>query len=420
METKTILKIRNITKVFPGVKALDNVSLDIREGEVLSLLGENGAGKSTLIKVLSGLYIPEEGTIEHYGKQVHFRTPAEAKEAGISVVHQELAYLPLLSIAENLYVRHYSEKKHGLVNWKAMRRYAVEAMATIGLDLDPDKPIGECSVAECQQVEIARAVYENAKILILDEPTSSLTDREIDSLLECIDGLRKKGVAVVMITHKIEEIMRVADRVVVLRDGHAVGECNVSDVTKDDLITMMVGRKVTDMYPEKTNTPGEDLLLVENLETNFLKNINFNVRKGEVLGIYGLMGSGHLEVGQALFGCYPNMKGTVTMEGEKLDMKSPEHCVRKGISFLPSDRKTEGLVLTQSVMSNIMNPYYQTGTHGWKVNHKIEQQIAEKWVSALSIKTPSIDTPTDSLSGGNQQKVVLGKWLEINYQVLTN
>ena len=418
METKTILKIRNITKVFPGVKALDNVSLDIREGEVLSLLGENGAGKSTLIKVLSGLYIPEEGTIEHYGKQVHFRTPAEAKEAGISVVHQELAYLPLLSIAENLYVRHYSEKKHGLVHWKAMRRYAVEAMATIGLDLDPDKPIGECSVAECQQVEIARAVYENAKILILDEPTSSLTDREIDSLLECIDGLRKKGVAVVMITHKIEEIMRVADRVVVLRDGHAVGECNVSDVTKDDLITMMVGRKVTDMYPEKTNTPGEDLLLVENLETNFLKNINFNVRKGEVLGIYGLMGSGHLEVGQALFGCYPNMKGTVTMEGEKLDMKSPEHCVRKGISFLPSDRKTEGLVLTQSVMSNIMNPYYQTGTHGWKVNHKIEQQIAEKWVSALSIKTPSIDTPTDSLSGGNQQKVVLGKWLEINPKVV--
>ena len=418
METKTILKIRNITKVFPGVKALDDVSLDIREGEVLSLLGENGAGKSTLIKVLSGLYIPEEGTLEYYGKQVHFRTPAEAKEAGISVVHQELAYLPLLSIAENLYVRHYSEKKQGLVNWKAMRRYAMEAMATIGLDLDPDKPIGSCSVAECQQVEIARAVYENAKILILDEPTSSLTDREIDALLECIDGLRKKGVAVVMITHKIEEIMRVADRVVVLRDGHAVGECNVTDVTKDDLITMMVGRKVTDMYPEKTNTPGEDLLLVENLETNFLKNVNFNVRKGEVLGIYGLMGSGHLEVGQALFGCYPTMKGTVTLEGEKLNMKSPEHCVRKGISFLPSDRKTEGLVLIHSVMSNIMNPYYQTGTNGWKVDQKKEQKIARKWVDALSIKTPGIETPADSLSGGNQQKVVLAKWLEINPKVV--
>lgn len=418
METKTILKIRNITKVFPGVKALDDVSLDIREGEVLSLLGENGAGKSTLIKVLSGLYIPEEGTLEYYGKQVSFRTPAEAKEAGISVVHQELAYLPLLSIAENLYVRHYSEKKKRLVNWKAMRRYAIEAMATIGLDLDPDKPIGECSVAECQQVEIARAVYENAKILILDEPTSSLTDREIDSLLKCIDGLRKKGVAVVMITHKIEEIMRVADRVVVLRDGHAVGECNVTDVTKDDLITMMVGRKVTDMYPTKTNTPGEDLMLVENLETNFLKNVNFNVRKGEILGIYGLMGSGHLEVGQALFGCYPTMKGTVTLEGKKLNMKSPEHCVKKGISFLPSDRKTEGLVLIHSVMSNIMNPYYQTGTNGWKVNQKKEQMIAKKWVDALAIKTPGIETPTDSLSGGNQQKVVLAKWLEINPKVV--
>lgn len=417
-ETKTILRIRNITKVFPGVRALDDVSLDIHEGEVLSLLGENGAGKSTLIKVLSGMYIPEEGSIELYGKKTHFRTPAEAKEAGISVVHQELAYLPLMTIAENLYVRHYSEKKRSFVNWGEMRRSALEAMDCIGLKLDPDKPIGQCSVAECQQVEIARAVYENARILILDEPTSSLTEHEIDTLMNCIDELRTKGVTVVLITHKIEEIMRIADRVVVLRDGRAVGERNVCDVTKDDLITMMVGRQITDMFPQKTNTPGEDLMQIEHLHTNFLKEIRFNIRKGEILGVYGLMGSGHLELGQALFGCCPTMKGTVTMEGRKLKMSSPEQCVKDGISFLPSSRKTEGLVLIHSIKSNIMNPFYQTGTNGWLVNEKKERKIAQKWVKKLSIKCPNEETLADSLSGGNQQKVVLAKWLEIQPKVV--
>jgi len=417
-EAKTILRIRNITKVFPGVKALDNVSLDIREGEVLSLLGENGAGKSTLIKVLSGTYIPEEGTMELNGEMTGFRTPADAKNAGISVVHQELAYLPLLTIAENLYVRHYTEKTQGLIDWKAMREYAVEAMKCIGLALDPDKPIGECSVAECQQVEIARAVYENARILILDEPTSSLTERETESLMECIDGLRKKGVTVVFITHKIEEIMRIADRVVVLRDGHTVGERHVADVTKDDLITMMVGRKITDMYPEKTNHPSGELLRVEGIETNFLKGINFNVRKGEILGIYGLMGSGHLEVGKALFGCYPSMKGKVFMEGRELRMKSPEHCVQDGMAFIPSSRKTEGLVLVHSIRSNIMNPYYQTGKHGWKVNEKEEKEISEKWRETLKIKANDIEVLTDTLSGGNQQKVVLAKWLAVDPKVV--
>lgn len=416
-DSKTILKINNLTKLFPGVRALDDITLSIREGEVLSLLGENGAGKSTLIKILSGIYQPEEGTIELDGKQVVFHTPNDAKEAGISVVHQELAYVPLLSIAENLYIRHYTEKKK-TVDWKEMRKYAVEAMDCIGLKLDPDKPIGQCSVAECQQVEIARAVYENARILILDEPTSSLTDREIEALMECIDNLRKKGVTVVLITHKIDEIMRIADRVVVLRDGHNIGERIVSETTPDDLITMMVGRKLTDMYPQKTNTPGEEMLRVDHVHTNFLKDISFDVKKGEVFGIYGLMGSGHLELGMALFGTNPNLKGDIYLEGEKLSMKSPEACVKKGISFLPSDRKTEGLVLMHSICWNIMIPYYQTGSEKSTINAKNEVEIAEKWKKALSIKCPNIEVKAESLSGGNQQKVVLSKWLEINPKVV--
>jgi ribose transport system ATP-binding protein len=418
LEKDIILKMEHITKIFPGVKALDDVSLEIRRGEVLSLLGENGAGKSTLIKVLSGIYIPEGGTISCNGTPVKLHGPADAKEMGISVVHQELAFLPLLTIAENLYVRHYADKKKKLVSWKDMESSAQKALEMIDLEIDQNMPIGNCSVAECQQIEIARAVYENAKILILDEPTSALNDRETDALMECIRKLREKGVSVILITHKIEEIMRIADRVVVLRDGHTVGECKVSDVTKDDLIAMMVGRKMEDMYPEKTNTPREVLMTVEDFGTDILENIHFSVRRGEILGVYGLMGSGHLELGQALFGCYPKYKGKVILEGEGVSLKSPEACIRKGIAFLPSDRKQEGLVLMHGVKSNIMTPYYQTGTNSWIVNHRREREIGQKWVERLRIKTPTLETSTDSLSGGNQQKVVFAKWLEIDPKIV--
>lgn len=412
MDKNIILKVEHITKIFPGVKALDDVSLEVKRGEVLALLGENGAGKSTLIKVLSGIYTPEEGEIYYNGTPIKFHGPVDAKEAGISVVHQELAFLPLLSVAENLYIRHYTEKKRKLVNWKEVNLYAKQAMDLLNLHIDPARPVGTCSVAECQQIEIARAIYENAQVLILDEPTSALNDKETDELMRCIANLRLQGVSVILITHKIEEIMRIADRVVVLRDGHTVGECEVSKVTNDDLISMMVGRKITDMYPKKTNHPGEVLLSVENFGTDMLSKIHFTVKKGEILGVYGLMGAGHLELGQALFGCYPKYTGQVLLEGETLHLKSPEACIRKGIVFLPSDRKQEGLVLMHSVRSNIMNLYYQTGKNSWIVNQRNEEQLSQKWIDALRIKTPSRETKTESLSGGNQQKVVLAKCLE--------
>lgn len=417
MDKDIILKMEHITKIFPGVRALDDVSLSVKRGEVLSLLGENGAGKSTLIKVLSGIYMPDEGEIWYEGSPVKFHSPVDAKNAGISVVHQELAFLPLLSVAENLYVRHYTEKKQ-LVNWKEINDNAKKAMDMINLKIDPGIPIGQCSVAECQQIEIARAVYENAKILILDEPTSALNDKETEELMICIEKLRDNGVSVILITHKIEEIMRIADRVVVLRDGHTTGEFCVKEVTKDELIASMVGRKMTDMYPEKTNIPGDTLLSVENFCTDIVSGINFDVRKGEILGVYGLMGAGHLELGQALFGCYPKYSGKVILDGEEIRLKSPEKCIKNGIVFLPSDRKQEGLVLMHSVKSNIMNPYYQTGNNSWVVREKNERKISQKWIDRLRIKTPSMDTNTESLSGGNQQKVVLAKCLETDPKII--
>ena len=418
LDKDVVLKVEHITKIFPGVKALDDVFLEVRKGEVLALLGENGAGKSTLIKVLSGIHSPEEGEIYYKGEPIKFHGPVDAKEAGISVVHQELAFLPLLSVAENLYIRHYTEKRHRLVNWSEVNAAAKEAMDMIHLHIPPERPVGKCSVAECQQIEIARAVYENAQILILDEPTSALNDKETEELMKCIEGLREKGVSIILITHKIEEIMRIADRVVVLRDGHTVGECQVGAVTKDDLISMMVGRKITDMYPKKTNCPGGTLLSVEGFGTELLSDLHFTVKKGEILGVYGLMGAGHLELGQALFGCYPKYTWEIRLEGELLRLKSPEICIRKGIVFLPSDRKQEGLVLMHSVKSNIMNLYYQTGKNSWIVHHKREESISRKWMEQLRIKTPSGETIAESLSGGNQQKVVLAKCLETDPKII--
>jgi ribose transport system ATP-binding protein len=418
LEKKTILKVEHITKRFPGVVALDDVSLSIREGEVLALLGENGAGKSTLIKVLSGIYIPEEGSIVYNGQELHMEDPAEAKALGINVVHQELTFLPLLSVAENLYVNQYSNKKLKTVNWKEIYREAEKALATINLKIACKRPIGELSVAERQQIEIARAIHDNAKVLILDEPTSALNDKEIDVLMNCIDDLRSRGVSVILITHKIEEIMGICDRVVVLRDGHTVAERDVAEVTTDDLVALMVGRKITDMYPQKTNQPGDVLLQVNKLESSFLKNVQFTVRKGEILGIYGLMGSGHLELGEALFGCDAEMNADIQMNGRTVHLSNPTTCMNLGIAFLPSDRKLEGLVLMHSVKDNIMAPTYQTKRSDGRVYPKQEAEISKHWIDELAIKTPGIHTRSESLSGGNQQKVVLAKWLEVDPQII--
>jgi ABC-type sugar transport system ATPase subunit len=414
---ESFLKVENITKTFAGVTALGGVSLDVACGEVLALLGENGAGKSTLIKILSGVYLPDSGSIYIEGKKRVFNRPMDARHAGISVVHQELSFVPLLSVAENLTINHYGEKKF-FINWKNMYRQAEQALTEIGLTLDLKKPIKAYSVAQRQQVEIARAIMENSKIVILDEPTSSLNDQEIEHLMECIRKLKSRGVGVILITHKLEEIEQIADTVVVLRDGQAVAAMAKKDTNRDELITFMVGRKITELYSEKTNTPGKTLMDIKDLSTSFLKKVSFSVREGEILGIYGLMGSGHLELGEALFGCDKTTKAEVIFDNQPMVLKNPEELMRHGIAFLPSDRKTEGLVLMHGVRSNVMMPYYQTGKNRNWIMPKLERQISAKWVKGLSIKTPSVESRTETLSGGNQQKVVLAKWLEVNPRLI--
>lgn len=417
MESKVILKAEHITKQFPGVKALSDVSLEVREHEVLALLGENGAGKSTLIKILAGVQPPNSGDIYVDGEKVRFSSPVAAQNAGIAVVYQELANVSELTVAENLFIKGYGQKNHTL-NWKQIYAEAEKIVAEVDLKIDVHKQMGLCTVAEKQQIEIARALYENARVLILDEPTSALNDKEIHQLLENIKKLKNRGVGIILITHKMDEIFAVSDRVAILRDGISVAQKEIQDITEQELIRLMVGREIQDMYPDKNNHPGEVLLQVNNLHNRHVHDVSFELKKGEILGVYGLMGSGHLELGKTLFGCYPATRGDVVLNGRKVRMNSPKQCLKDGFAFVPSERKAEGLVQIQSVWENIMTAYYENGKNGWLVKRKKESGIVEKWIRSLSVKTPGPYAAAATLSGGNQQKVVLAKWLEISPEII--
>lgn len=417
MESKVILKAEHITKQFPGVKALSDVSLEVREHEVLALLGENGAGKSTLIKILAGVQPPNSGDIYVDGEKVRFPTPVAAQNAGIAVVYQELANVSELTVAENLFIKGYGQKNHTL-NWKQIYAEAEKIVAEVDLKIDVHKQMGLCTVAEKQQIEIARALYENARVLILDEPTSALNDKEIHQLLENIKKLKSRGVGIVLITHKMDEIFAVSDRVTILRDGVSVAQKEIQDITEQELIRLMVGREIKDMYPDKNNHPGEVLLKVNNLHNRHVHDVSFELKKGEILGVYGLMGSGHLELGKTLFGCYPATRGDVVLNGRKVRMSCPKQCLKDGFAFVPSERKAEGLVQIQSIWENIMTAYYENGKNGWLVRRKKESGIVEKWIQSLSVKTPGPYAAAATLSGGNQQKVVLAKWLEISPEII--
>lgn len=417
MESKVILKAEHITKQFPGVKALSDVSLEVRENEVLALLGENGAGKSTLIKILAGVQPPNSGEIYVDGEKVRFSNPVAAQNAGIAVVYQELANVGELTVAENLFIKGYGQKNRTL-NWKQMYAEAEKIVAEVDLEIDVHKQMGLCTVAEKQQIEIARALYENARVLILDEPTSALNDKEIHHLLENIKKLKKRGVGIILITHKMDEIFAVSDRVAILRDGVSVAQKDIQDITEQELIRLMVGREIKDMYPDKSYQPGDVLLKVSNLHNRHVHDVSFELKKGEILGVYGLMGSGHLELGKTLFGCYPATQGDVLLNGRKVRMSSPKQCLKDGFAFVPSERKAEGLVQIQSVWENIMTAYYENGRNGWLVKRKTESGIVDKWIKSLSVKTPGPYAAAATLSGGNQQKVVLAKWLEISPEII--
>lgn len=407
-----VLEASGVCKSFPGVKALTDVSITLHRGEVVALLGENGAGKSTLIKVLSGIYQPDAGEIRMDGKPVHFDLPLQARDAGIGVIHQELNYVPTISIAENIFMGKLP-KKHGFVDYRTMYAESGRILKKVGLELDPRIQISACAVAQKQLIEIAKVLSADARVLILDEPTSALNDVETNYLFDLIRRASEAGIAILYISHKLEELFAIADRVVVLRDGCVTGELNIRETNKNELIARMVGRELTDLFPKTSNPIGDVALEVDHLTTEAFQDVSFKTHRGEIFGIYGLMGSGHQEIGAALFGQIDHSAGSIRVCGKEAHIRQPMDAINNGLAYVPAERKTEGLVLNQSVEVNIASARYSRERPFW-LRRKKDAQSAQKWIEQLRIKTPSRDTITESLSGGNQQKVILGKWLELS------
>ena len=421
MEKELVLQMKGITKTFPGVKALSNVDLELYKGEVLALLGENGAGKSTLIKTLSGDYSADEGEIWINGQQVIGADPRRTLALGVSVIYQEMNLGASISIAENIFIGHLPLKKSGLVDFKKLRVMAQEALDRVGLtDVDPFDPVGGLSIAQMQMVEIAKALSQGARILVMDEPTAALNDEEIDILFGLVRQLQAEGCAIIYISHRLDEVFQITDRIQVMRDGCRVANLNTTETNKNELIAHMVGREMHDMYPERDQSHiGDVIMKVEGLCSNYIKDVSFEVRKGEILGFFGLMGSGRTEIVEMVFGARKRTAGKIFIDGEEMKIEEPADGKNAGMGYVPSDRKGQGLFLTQSVALNVSNNVLDDISNKIGIlDFKKEAKLVNEWIDALRIKTPSMDTITKSLSGGNQQKVVLAKWLTSKPKVL--
>ncbi|MDQ7981661.1 sugar ABC transporter ATP-binding protein [Paraburkholderia sp. SARCC-3016] len=408
-----ILRLEGIRKQFPGVIALDGINLDLQCGEVHAICGENGAGKSTLMKIISGQYRPDEGTIVYRGEPVNFRSTSDAQAAGIAIIHQELNLVPDLSIAENLYLAR--EPKRGpFVDRRKLNADAKACLARIGLTLAPTTKVGALSIAQQQMVEIAKALSLDAQVLIMDEPTSSLTESETVHLFRIIKELRAEGVAILYISHRLDEMAEIVDRVTVLRDGRYISTDQFAALTVNDVVARMVGRSLDDAYPQRQSVPtGEVLLSVKDLHREAVFGpLSFELRKGEILGFAGLMGAGRTEVARAIFGADPLDGGTVSLRGEPVTIRSPREAIRHGIAYLSEDRKKEGLALSMPVAANVTlaNVRGISSRTGF-LRFNEEARIAARYVQELAIRTPSVHQIARNLSGGNQQKVVIGKWL---------
>ncbi len=410
---RALLELSNIVKRFPGVLALDRVSFDVRAGEVHALLGENGAGKSTLIKIISGVYQPDEGHINFSGNTVRFNTPAAAQNNGIATIYQELLLYPELSVAENIFMGHAPKTRFGTIDWRAMRSLAREQLASLDIyDLDVNQQVGSLSVGNRQRVEIAKALSQDARVLIMDEPTAALTGADVERLFRIVRLLRERGVGVIYISHRLEEIFELADRVTVLRDGACVGTSQVIDTTEDDLINRMVGRTIEDLYPKQLSRIGEPVLEIESLSRPPLtRNVSLTLRRGEILGLAGLVGSGRSELAQTLFGITPAQSGCIKVNGVECLIDSPAAAIKLGIAYVPEDRSTQGLIKPMSIRENISMAVLKEISNGNLINHLAERELAQKNINQFRIRTSGMEQKVEKLSGGNQQKVVLGKWM---------
>ncbi|MDY3003667.1 MAG: sugar ABC transporter ATP-binding protein [Christensenella hongkongensis] len=417
MVNENILELKGITKLYPGVKALDNVSLSFRRGEVHALVGENGAGKSTLIKTISGAIEPSAGTITVEGKTFEGLTPTLSRENGIAVVYQEFTLVPVLSAAENIFLGEFI-RKGWICNRKAMNEKAAELFKMLKIKLEPEVKVEDLTTGYQQIVEIAKAVAKDAKILIMDEPSAPLTTNEVEAMFGIVDTLKEQGVTVIYISHRLEEIFRVADRVSVLRDGAYIATKDIGDTNKDDLISLMVGRTLKETYPERDALTDEVVLSVRNLSGNGVKDISFDLKKGEILGFGGLVGAGRTELAALLFGNAKITGGEMLLKDKKISPKTPEGAIASGISLVPEDRKNQGLILDMTIKENITAASMKRLSKKGFVNKKAEEDFTTEYVRSLNIKTPGIHQKVKNLSGGNQQKVVLGKWMGTDPDIL--
>ena len=420
------LEMRGVCKSFPGVKALDHAQLRLRPGTVHALMGENGAGKSTLMKCMFGIYEMDEGEVIFEGKPVKLSGPLEALEMGIAMVHQELQPIPARTVGENIFLGRYPMKKLfgiiPMVDHDKMYADTAALLKKVRMEFDPKQPLGELSVSQMQSVEIAKAVSANCKVLILDEPTSSLTQNEVEALFRIIEDLKAEGVSIVYISHKMDEILRISDEVTIMRDGQYVGTWDAKELTTDLIITRMVGRELANLFPHRENVPGEVVFEVEDftsINPRSFRNVNFNVRKGEILGVAGLVGAQRTELMEGLFGIRSHSKGTIKYQGKEMKIARPKDAIDNGIAMLTEDRRATGIMGVLSIADNIsIASLIQYLDFGVMINDKKIEELVQDNIKKMNTKTPSSKTQIQSLSGGNQQKVLIGRWLANDPDVL--
>lgn len=418
-----ILALENISKQFPGVKALDGVSFSMNAGEVHALLGENGAGKSTLIKIISGVHLPDTGTMTFDGQPVQFNNPREAQAKGIATIYQELSLYPELSVAENIFMGHAPRRKVGplsVIDWKAVSERAQELLSSLNIhDLDVNRKVGTLTVGNRQRVEIAKALSLNARILIMDEPTAALTEADVQRLFEIVRLLKQRGVGIIYISHRLAEVFELADRVTVFRDGHYVDSKPVSQTSEDDLIRMMVGRTINELFPKLPSEIKHNVLEVRDLwHKPLTKGVSMTVRAGEIVGLAGLVGSGRSELAQVIFGITPAESGQILIENKPVQVKNPGQAMKLGVAYVPEDRGTQGLVRQMKIRENVSLAVLRSLVRGAFVDSSAEKSLADQMIQQLSIRAYSREQIVNKLSGGNQQKIVVGKWLASKPKIL--
>ena len=412
-----ILTLKNVTKRYPGVVALSDVSIEVRRGEVLALIGENGAGKSTMIKTITGAIQPDEGVITFEGQGYKALNPTLTRDLGIAAIYHEFTLAPTLTVAENIFMG--QKVNEGPVrNTKLLFEKAQQVLDRFGVDINPRSLVRDLTVAYKQLVEIAKAIAKNAKLIIMDEPTAPLTDDEVDILMKIVHELKAEGISIIFISHRLDELYRVADRVTVMRDGEVIITKEVSALSKADLIYYMVGRELKESFPARSITYGDVALEVKGLTGNGVAPISFSVRRGEVVGLAGLVGAGRTELARLIFGADPKDGGEIFVDGKKVEIRSPRDAVDHGIGYVSEDRKQSGVLLRMPISKNITLPILKRISHLGVVDTKKEAEVVKKQIGDMSIRTPSPEQLAGNLSGGNQQKVVLGKWLASNSKIL--